>query len=262
MKTVDQRSTDRPAQNAAGRRPGRPRSDQAEEAILDAVFALFSEGAMYDGLSMEMIAAEARVGKATIYRRWPNKEALVIDAICRRLHPVAKEALDPPPGGSVRDDLVYLLEMMRKHLQDEATGPAYNVLAQAGSANPNLSRRYHEVVIEPRREIYRRVLRRGIATGELRPDLDVERAMMMLTATMLSATRHHPPAEPVGHEFSEGLADDLLRGAASCPELFGARPPECVAAKSVAQKAAAARAAAQPEAEAALHEANDHQVSV
>ncbi|MGH6654034.1 MAG: TetR/AcrR family transcriptional regulator [Actinocrinis sp.] len=249
MKTVDEPSTGRPAPAAAGRRPGRPRSDQAEESILDAVFALFSEGATYDGLSMEMIAAEARVGKATIYRRWPNKEALVIDAICRRLHP--DKAVFESPGGPVRDDMVYLLEVMRLHLQNEATGPAYTVLAQAGSANPNLSRRYHEVVIEPRREVYRAVLRRGMATGELRPDLDVERAMVMLTSAMLSATRHHPPAEPVGREFSEGLADDLLRGAASCPELFGSKPPECVAATSAAHKAVAQAAKAAEEAAAA-----------
>jgi AcrR family transcriptional regulator len=205
------------AVTTVARRPGRPRSDQAEEAILDAVFALFSEGATYDGLSMEMIAAEAKVGKATIYRRWPNKEALVIDAICRRLHPEREKAA--PPGISVREDLIYLLEMMRRHLQEESSGAAYNVLANASKANPTLYRRYHEVVIEPRRDLYRQVLRRGVATGELRPDLDVERAMLMLTAPMLTATRHTPPPQPVCREFSVGLVDDLLRGAACSGDL-------------------------------------------
>jgi len=195
----------------AVRRPGRPRSDQAEEAILDAVFSLFSDGTTYDALSMEMIAAAAKVGKATIYRRWPNKEALVLDAICRRLDPKKEIRV---PGVSVRDDLVFLLEMMRSHLQNASSGPTYNVLNQVSIGNPTLYRRYHEVVIEPRREAYREVLRRGVATGELRADLDVERAMMMLTATMLTVTRHHQPDVPVGPEFSEGLADDLLRGAA------------------------------------------------
>ncbi|MBS2964573.1 TetR/AcrR family transcriptional regulator [Actinocrinis puniceicyclus] len=210
---------------AAVRRPGRPRSGQAEEAILDAVFALFSEGATYDGLSMEMIAAEAKVGKATIYRRWPNKEALIIDAICRRLHPEREKAT--PPGVSVREDLVYLLEVMRRHLQEESSGAAYNVLANASKANPTLHRRYHEVVIEPRRDVYRQVLRRGVATGELRPDLDIERAMLMLTAPMLTATRHSPPPEPVGRRFSVGLVDDLLRGAALEPgRICGEEPPD------------------------------------
>lgn len=214
MKMNDEPTPGSCAPALAARRPGRPRSDQADEAILDAVFALFSEGATYDGLSMEMIAAEAKVGKATIYRRWPNKEALVIDAICRRLHP---EKVITVPGVSVREDLIYLLELMRGHLQEETSGAAYSVLAHASKANPTLYRRYHEVVIEPRRDLYREVLRRGIGTGELRADLDVERAMLMLTSTMLAVTRTAPPAEPVGREFSVGLTDDLLYGAAPRP---------------------------------------------
>lgn len=201
------------AADCPARRPGRPRSSQAEEAILDAVFGLFADGTTYDGLSMEMIATAAGVGKATIYRRWPNKEALVLDAVSRRLH--ADHDLAPPPGGSVREDLVHLLEGMREHLQDEHTGPADSVLAQIGAANPLLYRRYHELVIEPRREEYRRVLRNGVARGELRPDLDVERAMVMLTAAMLSVTRRLPTRPPVTREFSVGLVEDLLRGAAA-----------------------------------------------
>ena len=214
MMMKDDLATGPSAPATAARRPGRPRSDQAEEAILDAVFALFSEGATYDALSMEMIAAEAKVGKATIYRRWPNKEALVIDAICRRLHPENEKIV--PPGDSVREDLIFLLEKMRRHLQEESSGSAYNVLTNVSKSNANLYRRYHEVVIEPRRDLYRQVLRRGIGTGELRADLDVERAMLILTSTMLNATRH-PLGEPVGREFSVGLTDDVLRGAAPRP---------------------------------------------
>ncbi len=210
MKTKDDTVPGPAAPPVVVRRPGRPRSDQAEEAILDAVLSLFSDGATYDALSMEMIATAAKVGKATIYRRWPNKEALVIAAIGRRLHPENEIRV---PGVSVREDLISLLEMMRGHLQDECTGPAYNVLSQVSVRNPNLYRRYHEVVIEPRRELYRQVLRRGIANGELREDLDVERAMLMLTSTMLTVTRHNPPPEPVGRDFSAALVDDLLRGA-------------------------------------------------
>lgn len=192
------------------RRPGRPRSDKAEEAILDAVLTLFGEGATYDSLSMEMIATAAGVGKATIYRRWPNKEALVIAAIGRRLHP---DMPDAPPGESVREDLIFLLELMRIHLQDECTGPAYNVLAQLTLSNSNVSRRYHEQVIEPRREMFRAVLRRGAAAGELRPDLDVDRAVSMLTSPVLTAARHHvPESGPIGSEFCAGIVDYLLGG--------------------------------------------------
>ena len=234
MKTTDEAGPGPLPPEMAARRPGRPRSDQAEEAILDAVFSLFSDGATYDALSMEMIATAAKVGKATIYRRWPNKEALVLDAVCRRLHP---EKEIRAPGVSVREDLVYLLEMMRNHLQDLSSGPAYNVLNQVGIGNPTLYRQYHDVVIEPRRSLFRDVLRRGIATGELREDLDVERAMLMLCSPMLSVTRHHPPAEPVGRAFSEGLADDLLRGAAKAVRVSDQKP--VVARQSAASKSSA-----------------------
>jgi AcrR family transcriptional regulator len=209
MRTIQQ-----PQSGAAvppARRPGRPRSDRAEEAILDAVLSLFGAGESYDSLSMEMIATAAGVGKATIYRRWPNKEALVIAAIGRRLHP---EQPVPPPGRSARDDLICLLDIMRMHLQDDTLGSAYSVLTQLHQSNPAVSQRYHDQVIEPRRELFRDALRRGVATGQLRADLDVERAMIMLTGTMLAVARNHKVATlgPVDREFCVGLVDYLLEG--------------------------------------------------
>lgn len=71
---------------AVARRPGRPRSEHVEDAILDAVTGLLGEGVSYDGLSMEAIAARAGVGKAAIYRRWPNKESLVLATLERTFH--------------------------------------------------------------------------------------------------------------------------------------------------------------------------------
>jgi AcrR family transcriptional regulator len=200
----------------AARRPGRPRSEQAEAAILDAVLGLFAAEVGYDDMSMEMIAAAAGVGKATIYRRWPNKEALLIDAIRRRMHP---HAVPPPsPDSPVRESLVYLLEAMRVHLLDEEAGGAYTVLIRESRANSRLWERYNQEVIEPRRDMFRAVLRRGAESGELRADLDVERAMVMLTSTMLFATRMCPVGTPaITAEYPVGLVDDLLRGAAAGP---------------------------------------------
>jgi len=83
-------------------RPGRPRSAEAHRAILDAAAALFIEEG-FDAMSVEGVATRAAVGKATIYRRWPSKEDLVIDAIAQ----VFAEA-PRPETGSVRDDLVQL----------------------------------------------------------------------------------------------------------------------------------------------------------
>src|SRR6516165_3387937 len=71
-----------PADSAAGepRRPGRPRSEQADHAILSAALDLFAESGP-DALCIEQVAAKAGVGKATIYRRWPGKEDMLLDAI-------------------------------------------------------------------------------------------------------------------------------------------------------------------------------------
>src|SRR5262245_55241567 len=65
----------------ARRSPGRPRSPRADEAIIEAVLDLMAEGTSVEALSIEAVAARAGVGKATIYRRWPNKDAFVVDAV-------------------------------------------------------------------------------------------------------------------------------------------------------------------------------------
>ena len=84
---------------AESRRPGRPRSEQAEQAIIEATLDLFGEQG-FEGVCVEAVAARAGVGKATIYRRWPNKEELLLAALSSMKSPI------PEPTGSVRDDLV------------------------------------------------------------------------------------------------------------------------------------------------------------
>src|SRR5215475_11124645 len=84
--------------------PGRPRSARADEAIIEAVLDLLAEGTPFDALSIEAVAARAGVGKATIYRRWSNKEALLFDAVSS-----IKGDLPKIDGHTVRDDLLTLL---------------------------------------------------------------------------------------------------------------------------------------------------------
>ena len=80
------------------RRPGRPRSEQVEDAILDAAINLLSQGVSYDGLSIEQIASTAGVGKAAIYRRWANKEALVLATLRRTFHSTPRTSPQAPRG--------------------------------------------------------------------------------------------------------------------------------------------------------------------
>src|SRR5260370_23120329 len=99
------------------RRPGRPRSEQAERAIIDAALSLYAETGP-EGLCIEKVAARAGAGKATIYRRWPGKEDLLLDAIAALQVP-----LPQPAGRSVREDRVTLLRATCAALADPPRAP-------------------------------------------------------------------------------------------------------------------------------------------
>jgi len=188
--------------------PGRPRSAQADEAILDAVLELLSGGHSVAAISIEAVAAKAGVGKATIYRRWPNKEALIIDAVASMKGP-----LPVPIGVSVREDLVMLLKASR-------TGRSLRYGQASVCLMPELLRDEHlhdmwRAVVEPRRDVMRQVLRRGVANGELRADLDVELSLLMLNGpSMMQNMFQYNPAVPV-EGFAEALVDAFLQGAAA-----------------------------------------------
>ena len=196
-----------PAGAAAARRPGRPRSERADQAIIEAALSLFAESGP-EGLCIERVAARAGVGKATIYRRWPGKEDLLLDAIA-----ALKAPLPEPGGHSVRDDLVALLDAMCQETADPRRAREFALLLGEGAKYPRLMARYVETVVEPRREVVRGVLRRGVASGELRPDLDVEAALFMLIGAVLVRGRYEQQAIPPG--YPEQVVDELLQGLAA-----------------------------------------------
>lgn len=190
-----------------GRRPGRPRSERAEQAIIDAALSLFAESGP-EGLCIEQVAARAGVGKATIYRRWPGKEDLLLDAIA-----ALKAPLPEPAGRSVREDLITLLGAMCQETADPRRARESALLLGEGAKYPRLMARYMETVVEPRREVVRTVLRRGLATGELRPGLDVDAALFMLIGAVLARRGPEPRAIPPG--YPERIVDELLQGLAA-----------------------------------------------
>ncbi len=189
---------------AISRRPGRPRSERADQAIIDAALSLFAESGP-DGLCIERVAARAGVGKATIYRRWPGKEDLLLDAIA-----ALKSPLPEPAGRSVREDLVTLLGALCQESTDPRRAREFALLLGEGAKYPRLMARYVETVLEPRREVVRAVLRRGVASGELRPDLDVDAALFMLVGAVVARRGHEQQAVPAG--YAERVVDELLRG--------------------------------------------------
>jgi AcrR family transcriptional regulator len=189
---------------AVSRRPGRPRSERADQAIIEAALSLFAESGP-EGLCIERVAARAGVGKATIYRRWPGKEDLLLDAIA-----ALKTPLPEPAGRSVREDLVTLLGTLCQDSADPRRAREFALLLGEGTKYPRLMARYVETVLEPRREVVRAVLRRGVASGELRPDLDVDAALFMLVGAVVARRGHEQQAIPAG--YAERVVDELLRG--------------------------------------------------
>jgi AcrR family transcriptional regulator len=209
---------EKPASHAAGvpgpgtgtagnRRPGRPRSEQADQAIIEAALSLFAESGP-EGLCIEKVAALAGVGKATIYRRWPGKEDLLLDALA-----TVKVPLPEPKGKSVRADLVALLEAMCKEAADPRRARLFGLLQGEGANYPRLLARYMETVVEPRREVVRSVLRRGVATGELREGTDVDAALFMLSGAVIVRGRFGQ--ERLESGYARRIVEELLLGLAA-----------------------------------------------
>ena len=186
------------------RRPGRPRSEQAEQAIIEATLDLFAEQG-FEGVCVEAVAARAGVGKATIYRRWPNKEELLLAALGS-----LKSPFPEPNGESVREDLLAMVKVMCADKSDPRKARRYALLLGEGQKYPRLMARYKETVVQPRRDAMRAVIRRGIQAGELRPDTDVEIAMLTLTGVIMAHEKS--PDAALDDDFATRLVDGLLLG--------------------------------------------------
>ncbi|WP_326669713.1 TetR/AcrR family transcriptional regulator [Streptomyces sp. NBC_01257] len=190
----------RPGDDSEPRR-GRPRSAAAERAILDAVVALLEAGEPLAGLSIERIARTAGVGKATIYRRWADKEELFVDVL-RDIEPPEPEV----SGTGGLGDLRVLLESMRtRGLAQRSSVLLHNVFAQMKS-HPRLWAEYQCTVIAPRRAAMLAAVGRAVTAGELRGDTDVELMDDLFLGPMLVRTIHRPDAP-----LPEDLADRIVR---------------------------------------------------
>jgi AcrR family transcriptional regulator len=194
-----------PTEQLAARPPGRPRSERAEKAIIEATLDLLVEEAGVAGLTIEAVAARAGVGKTTIYRRWANKEALIVDALATLKAPVP-----PLSGVSARDDLITLTSAIRPP-GDRRFDCVWNVLGGAAK-HPDLVRRFRQDVLEPRREIIRTVLRRGVASGEFRGDLDIEVALAIIAGAMSLQSRSFDPDLTMPEDFPLRVVETALRG--------------------------------------------------
>lgn len=168
------------ADSAPARRPGRPRSEEADQAILGSTIMLLAEHGV-QGLSIEAVAAAAGVGKTTIYRRWQTKEDLVVAALARMRPPP-----DPPPDtGSLESDLTTLSEAQIARI----AGTNLQMVAPRVVAETMGDAEFHARVMEgfinPIRELLGKLVRRAIERGELAPDTDVDQAVDLIHAAVI-----------------------------------------------------------------------------
>jgi AcrR family transcriptional regulator len=199
-------TSDEPDTKLTVRPPGRPRSERADKAIITATLDLLAEEGGVAGVSIEAVASRAGVGKTTIYRRWPNKEALIIDALA-----ALKEPFPTPVGDSVRDDLVAFARAFMTDKSDKKRLDCYWSITNGAERYPELIARFTREVIEPRREAIRGLLRRGVESGELRADLDVEVTLWLFMGALAQMARAFG-AGPVPDDFPGKVIDALLEG--------------------------------------------------
>ena len=148
------------------RPPGRPRSEQARQAILRTTLKILGKNG-FSGFKIEEVAAHASVGKATVYRWWPNKGALIADAFAIS----TTRKLRFPDTGSVYADMSQQMRQLIKVFRSRR-GRIVSAILAAGQSDKDLIEAFRERFLWPRRREAYATLRRGIQRGELRKNLD------------------------------------------------------------------------------------------
>ncbi len=153
----------------AKRKPGRPRSKRSEEAIIRATTSLLADE-RYANFTVSKVAARARASKSTIYRRWPTKEHLVIEAFNRW------PALTPHDRGTLMADLLGLYRQFLRILHQPPSNAIMPTLVAERAHNPALAAVF-DPLMQRRRDPVRVVLERAMERGELPRTTDVELAV-------------------------------------------------------------------------------------
>jgi AcrR family transcriptional regulator len=196
------------ARRGEGRRkraPGRPRSEQAHSAILLSTLKLLGENGFSD-LTIEAVAAHAGVGKATVYRWWHNKAALIADAFASS----TTRKLDFPDTGSVYTDMSKQMRQVIKIFRSRR-GRILSAILAGGQSDRDLIGAFRERFLWPRRREAYTTLRRGILRGELRKDVDMDLVLDSLYGPiyMRFLIRH----DKLTPDFVDSLCELVLGGA-------------------------------------------------
>jgi AcrR family transcriptional regulator len=199
-------------QRTAGRRPGRPRSAEAHQAILAATLeGLIEHG--FAGLSMEGVAERAGVGKATIYRRWKSKSELVAEALAS-----LRIEAPPPDEGSLKADM---LALSRRQLGVIRAQPGFPRLAprllSESADDPEMHAIVRANLVDPLRGMIEELVRRAMKRGELRKNLDVERVVDLIHGPVIYRLLITGDVGQLTEDYPQSTLDILIPGLAPRP---------------------------------------------
>ena len=190
----------------AGARKGRPRDERIDHEITSAALAVLAEQG-FDRFSVEEVAQRAGVAKSTLYRRFPARTELIVAALER-----LNDDLPPaPPPGPVRGRLVEILEGIRRRTAGSPRGRLLMHVIGENAREPGLVDLVHERVLAPRHRLLRGVVADGVASGELRDDIDMDGLLPLLIGPMLYLGMWSMCAS-TRDVTAESIVDTLLRG--------------------------------------------------
>jgi AcrR family transcriptional regulator len=181
----------------------RRRGAELEAAIRGAVLALVTRHGPA-GVTMEAVAAAAGTSKPVLYRRWPDRAALLRDTL---LH-TASRAIPTPDTGSFRTDLLAVLQGWARTLTDPATAPVVGAIVGAMQQDAELREAFRDGVIGWRKEEMARLIRRGIERGELRPDVPVEFARELGQGVLWH--RFLITGDPIDEDVVAAVVDEIV----------------------------------------------------
>ncbi len=186
---------------------GRPRSQEADLAILTATVGLLAERGLA-AMSIEEVAARAGVGKTTIYRRWPSKGLLALDAFVASF----REQQPLPDTGTLRGDLLSALRAWVRAVTQTPMGPMLTGLIAEAQHDPELRGAWRDRVLEPLRMQHRIMLDRAVARGEIAASVDRD----VVLDLFFGAAEHRLLLGhlPMTGEFIAEVVDTILTGVA------------------------------------------------
>lgn len=204
----------KPSASDEGKPPGRPRNPETESRILQAALRQLAEDG-YSRMSLDAVAAEARVSKPTMYRRWVSKADMATAAL--RTIQLSEPPVDT--GSTVGDLAGTLRNFSRSLLRPNGMALIGTVLAEEAHT-PELLRLFRERIVAPRRAMLKTILERAAQRGELRLGVDVDCVVNMLVGAFYA---RYLATSKIPSNFPAELAETIWGGIAADTRKAGPR---------------------------------------